>query len=154
MEWKLKKFLELSTAELYEILRLRAEVFVVEQNCIYNDLDRLDYQAHHLFLIKHSQIVAALRILPKNTRFEDISIGRVVVLKKYRHQGISREMMERAIEFITLKLNENRIMLSGQAHLTDYYESFGFKIASDVYIEDGINHYAFLFENDNDSFSH
>ncbi|MBR0272065.1 MAG: GNAT family N-acetyltransferase [Methanobrevibacter sp.] len=146
MNWKLKKFDELTNDELYDILKLRSEVFVVEQDCVYNDLDDKDKVAYHLFLKDSDEIVAVSRILPENVRFEEFSIGRVIVKKSHRGRGLSRIMMNMAIDFIINDLNQNKIRLSGQAYLSDYYISLGFKKVSDVYLEDGIDHFEFLYE--------
>lgn len=146
MEWNLKKFDELTAYELYEILKLRAEVFVVEQDCVYQDLDDKDKQAYHLFLQDGSEVVAVLRILPENVSYEDMAIGRVIVKKSHRGQGISRVMMHKAIDFIVNDLGKSRIKISGQAYLVDFYQSFGFKKVSDCYLEDGIDHFEFLYD--------
>nr|WP_295618232.1 GNAT family N-acetyltransferase [uncultured Methanobrevibacter sp.] len=148
MNWKLKKFDELTTNELYEILKLRAEAFVVEQNCPYQDLDDKDKDAYHLFLEDNndSTVIAVLRILPENIAYEDMAIGRVIVKKQYRGQGIAKIMMNNAIAFIIDDLGKNRIKLSGQAYLTKFYEDLGFEKVSDVYLEDNIEHYEFLYE--------
>ncbi|MEE3491004.1 MAG: GNAT family N-acetyltransferase [Methanobrevibacter sp.] len=146
MEWKLKKFDELTTEELYEILKLRVEIFVVEQDCAYQDLDDKDQCAYHLFLEDGDEIIAVLRILPENVAFEDMAIGRIVVRKSHRGQGIARAMMKRAMEFIVKDLGKRSIRLSGQAYLVDFYEGLGFKRVSDEYLEDGIPHFEFLFE--------
>ncbi|MDO5819561.1 MAG: GNAT family N-acetyltransferase [Methanobrevibacter sp.] len=131
------------------MLKLRAEVFVVEQDCPYQDLDDKDKHAYHLFLEdeENGSIVAAvLRILPENISYEDMAIGRVIVKKPYRGQGLSKIMMNKAIDFIIDDLGKKRIRLSGQAYLTEFYEDLGFKKVSDVYLEDGIDHYEFLYE--------
>ncbi|WP_342765143.1 GNAT family N-acetyltransferase [Methanobrevibacter sp.] len=128
------------------MLKLRSEVFVVEQDCVYNDLDDKDKVAYHLFLKDSDEIVAVSRILPENVRFEEFSIGRVIVKKSHRGRGLSRIMMNMAIDFIINDLNQNKIRLSGQAYLSDYYISLGFKKVSDVYLEDGIDHFEFLYE--------
>ena len=146
MEWKLKKFDELTTEELYEILKLRVEIFVVEQDCANQDLDDKDQCAYHLFLEDGDEIIAVLRILPENVAFEDMAIGRIVVRKSHRGQGIARAMMKRAMEFIVKDLGKRSIRLSGQAYLVDFYEGLGFERVSDEYLEDGIPHFEFLFE--------
>lgn len=146
MEWKLKKFDELSVYELYEILKLRSEVFVVEQDCVYQDLDDKDKLAYHLFLQDGDEVIAVLRILPENVSYEDTAIGRVIVEKSHRGQGISRVMMQKAIDFITEDFGKSRIKLSGQAYLTEFYQSLGFRKVSDCYLEDGIEHFEFLYE--------
>ena len=148
MNWKFKKFDELTTNELYEILKLRAEVFVVEQDCPYQDLDDKDKWAYHLFLEDDdgSTVIAVLRILPENIAYEDMAIGRVIVKKSHRGQGLSKVMMQKAINFIIEDLGKKRIKLSGQAYLREFYEDLGFERVSDIYLEDGIDHYEFLYE--------
>ena len=148
MNWKFKKFDELTTNELYEILKLRAEVFVVEQDCPYQDLDDKDKWAYHLFLEDDdgSTVIAVLRILPENIAYEDMAIGRVIVKKSHRGQGLSKVMMQKAINFIIDDLGKKRIKLSGQAYLREFYEDLGFERVSDIYLEDGIDHYEFLYE--------
>ena len=143
---QLKEFTELTTAELYEILKLRAEVFVVEQNCPYQDLDDKDQSSYHLFLEDNGQIIAVLRILPENIAYKEMAIGRLIVKKSYRGKGISRKMRVRAMEFITEDLGKEKIRLSGQAYLTDFYQSLGFEKVSEMYFEDGIEHFEFLYE--------
>ena len=146
MKCKLKEFKELTTEELYEILKLRAEVFVVEQNCPYQDLDDKDQSSYHLFLEDNGQIIAVLRILPENIAYKEMAIGRLIVKKSYRGKGISRKMMLRAMEFITEDLGKEKIRLSGQAYLNDFYQSLGFEKVSEMYLEDGIEHFEFLYE--------
>lgn len=146
MEWELKKFDQLSLVELYGILKLRAEVFVVEQNCSYQDLDDKDKCAYHLFLKDNENIVAVSRILPENVSYKEMAIGRVVVKEQYRGRGISKVMMGKAIEFIIKDLKKSKIRLSGQAYLVDFYQNLGFKKVSDCYLEDGIEHFEFLYE--------
>ena len=136
--------------ELYEIIKLRIEVFVVEQDCPYQDLDDKDKNAYHLFVEDNGLVVAVLRILPEGVSFEDMAIGRLIVKKSYRGRGISKKMMNKAISFIINDLNKSKIRLSGQAYLLEFYESLGFKRVSDVYLEDGIDHYEFLYEKDAD----
>ncbi|WP_407462481.1 GNAT family N-acetyltransferase [Methanobrevibacter sp.] len=127
---------------------MRAEVFVVEQNCAYQDLDDKDKYAYHLFLEDEddSTVIALLRILPENIAYEDMAIGRVIVKKSHRGKGLSRIMMEKSMNFIINDLGKKRIRMSGQAYLTKFYEDLGFKKVSDVYLEDGIDHYEFLYE--------
>ncbi|MEE0935162.1 MAG: GNAT family N-acetyltransferase [Methanobrevibacter sp.] len=146
MDWFLKEFDELNLDELYEILKLRAEVFVVEQDCAYNDLDDKDQMAMHLFLKDGGEIIAVSRILPENVAFEDMAIGRVIVKKEYRGRGIATEIMKKAIDYIVNDLKKDKIRLSGQAYLVRFYEDLGFKKVSDVYLEDGIDHFEFLYE--------
>ena len=140
MNWKIKRFEELTTTELYEILRVRAEVFVVEQICVYQDLDLKDKKAYHLFFEDNGEIVAYLRILDKNVSYPEISIGRVLVTEMNRGKGLAREMMQRAIAFVKEELNETQIRISAQLYLKQFYESLGFSVTSDIYLEDDIEH--------------
>ena len=146
MDWFLKEFDELSPDELYGILKLRAEVFVVEQDCVYNDLDDRDQMALHLFLKDGDEIIAVSRILPENVAFDDMAIGRLIVKENYRGRGIATEIMKKAIDYIVNDLKKDRIRLSGQAYLVKFYEGLGFVKVSDVYLEDGIDHFEFLYE--------
>ena len=145
MEWKLKKFYDLTSDELYGILKLRSEVFVVEQDCVYQDLDDKDQLSYHLFLENDGETVAVSRIIPENVSYEEMSIGRVVVKENFRGQGLSKIMMKKAIDFIVDDLGKSEIRLSGQAYLVDFYENLGFKKVSDVYMEDNIEHFEFLY---------
>ncbi len=106
MEWKLKKFKELSVEEMYEILRVRDQVFIVEQECPYQDIDSKDKNAYHLFAHDNGIIIAYLRILEKGISYNEISIGRVLINKDYRGKGLARELMLKAIEFIENNMNE------------------------------------------------
>lgn len=146
MEWVLKKFNQLSLDELYGIIQLRLEVFVVEQDCVYQDLDDKDQAAYHLFLRDGDEIAAVLRILPENVSYDEMAIGRVIVKRSYRGQKLGKTMMKKAMKFILNDLCKNKIRLSGQAYLTDFYEGLGFKKVSEEYLEDGIEHYEFLYE--------
>ena len=146
MEWYLKKFNQLTLNELYGILKLRSEVFVVEQDCVYQDLDDKDQLSYHLFLENDGEAVAVSRIIPENVSYEEMSIGRVVVKENFRGQGLSKIMMKKAIDFIVDDLGKSEIRLSGQAYLIDFYTNLGFKKVSDMYMEDNIEHFEFLYE--------
>lgn len=136
----IKKFEELTTEELYEILKLRSDVFVVEQTCAYPDCDGRDVHAHHLYVEKDNEIVGYLRILEKGQTFNELAIGRVVVREDYRGIGLARHMMNKALMFISDYLHESTVKLSAQEHLSDFYKSVGFHSISQVYVEDGIPH--------------
>jgi ElaA protein len=146
MNCKIKKFSELTTKELYEILKVRAEVFVVEQNCVYQDLDSKDEVSYHLFLEDNSRIIAYLRILPKGISYPEISIGRVLTKAAYRKNGLSKEIVQKAIDFIIDILEEKEIKISAQAYLQKFYTSFGFEPTSGIYLEDGIEHIEMLYQ--------
>ncbi|MBM7453214.1 ElaA protein [Acholeplasma morum] len=138
-----KTFDELTNQELYEILELRSLVFVVEQNAIYQDLDGKDQASTHFFIKENNKVVAYIRTLPKGIKFEDsASLGRVVTNKDVRHSGYARSLINKGIEHL---LNtESSIVIEGQAYLRAYYESFGFRVISDLYLVDGIDHYKMI----------
>ena len=140
MEFKFKKFSELSNNELYSILRLRNHVFIVEQKCPYDDIDGKDIKSQHLLLEDNGNLAGYLRILPKGLSFPQPSIGRVLVKKEYRGGGFAREMMQNAIQFIQIKWNEKEIKISAQVYLKSFYKSLGFKEVSEPYLEDDIPH--------------
>ncbi|MCU0104858.1 GNAT family N-acetyltransferase [Acholeplasma vituli] len=136
-----KTFNDLSTTELYQILKLRSDVFVVEQNAVYLDLDDLDYHSTHFFVVENNEIVSYVRTIPFGYKFEDASsLGRVVTYPKARGKGYSRQLINRAIEH--LFKTESIIRIEGQSYLKAFYESFGFVVTSDIYLVDGIDHYA------------
>lgn len=140
MNWKIKRFEELKLKEMYEILALRNEIFIVEQECPYQDCDGKDEKSYHLFAEENGEIVAYSRIIEKGVSYDEISIGRVTVKKSYRGKGISREMLSKAIEFIEKDLKETEIKIQAQAYLLNFYKSFGFKEVSEEYLEDNIPH--------------
>lgn len=146
MNWKLKKFNELTVEEMYKILALRNEIFIVEQECPYLDCDNKDLKSYHLFAEENGEIVSYLRVLEKGVSYDEISIGRVAVKKNYRGNGISREMMLKAIEFIENELFETTIKIQAQAYLINFYSSLGFKAVSEEYLEDDIPHIDMLYK--------
>jgi ElaA protein len=146
MTFEFKQFSELTLNELYEILQLRAEIFVVEQDCVYNDLDGLDKVAVHQFIKKEGKIVAYSRLLQPGTRFPEYSIGRVVVKQSERGTGLGIEMMEAAKNFIVNEWGATKIKVSAQKYLRKFYEDLGFEIVTDEYLEDGIPHFGMIFQ--------
>jgi ElaA protein len=140
IEWVCKKFDDLTTAELYTILRLRIEVFVVEQNCVFQDADNKDQPAHHLMGFSNGQLVAYTRLLNAGTAYDKVSIGRVVTNPKYRNTGIGKLLMEKSIDYCTTLFGKQDIKIGAQFYLKKFYESFGFIQTSTVYDEDGIDH--------------
>ena len=146
LNYHVKKFTQLTTVELYEILKIRAEVFVVEQNCPYQDVDSRDKEAYHLYLEDNNKIIAYLRVLLRGVSYEEISIGRVLTIESYRKKGLSRDLMNRAISFISDSLGEEKIRISAQVYLQDFYKGLGFQIVSDIYLEDDIEHIEMLYK--------
>ena len=140
MKWRLKKFSELTNEEVYKILQLRNEIFILEQSCPYLDCDGKDEESYHLFASDNENIIAYLRIIKKGIICDDTAIGRVCVDKKYRKNNLGREMLLRAISFIENELKEKKIKIQAQSYLYDFYKSLGFNEISDTYLEDGISH--------------
>jgi len=136
----IKRFNELSSEELYGILQLRSEVFVVEQDCVYQDLDDKDQKALHVLGVKKNKVVAYTRILKPGDYFEEASIGRVVVKKTERKYGFGHEIMIASIKAVREHLNKTIIHLSAQTYLRKFYNSLGFKEVGEEYLEDGIPH--------------
>lgn len=140
MKIVIKEFTELTTQELYEILQLRVNVFVLEQQCFYPEIDGRDYQSYHLYLENFGRIQGYLRIPKKGQTFDTISIGRLVVHPDYRGIGLAAHMMDKALMFITEHLGETHIKISAQQYLVSFYEKKGFRAISEGYLEDGIPH--------------
>ena len=139
MEVVVKSFDELSNYELYEILRLRSNIFVVEQNCVYLDPDSVDLKAYHVYLKDGGEIVAYLRVIDKGDRLEEVSIGRVI--SKYRRKGLGTLVMLEGIKVAKEKFNADKIKIGAQAYAVPFYEQVGFKvIPNGNYIEDGQPH--------------
>ena len=133
-----KTFSELTTAELYELLRIRTDVFVVEQNCVYQDMDYDDQSALHLWLTMDDQIVALCRVCPAGTHMEEVSIGRVITTS--RGKGYGKQIMLAAIEAAKKHFGATRIDLEAQEYAKGFYEQVGFRQSSDLFILDGIPH--------------
>jgi ElaA protein len=140
VEWKIKRFETLTIEELYQLLKLRSEVFVVEQNCVYLDIDDKDQKALHLFGILNGKMVAYARLFNKNDYFENASIGRVVSHPDFRAKKIGHELMKQAVEAIENHFGENQITISAQLYLKKFYERHGFIQTSEMYLEDDIPH--------------
>jgi len=140
LKWKIKPFTALSTNELYAVLQLRSEVFVVEQNCVYQDIDGKDQKALHLIGEFDSKTVAYARLFNVGDYFENASIGRVVIDPDYRDKKWGHELMQQAIIGIGKHFNETAITISAQLHLKKFYETQGFSQTSAMYLEDDIPH--------------
>ncbi|WP_105125019.1 GNAT family N-acetyltransferase [Streptococcus suis] len=145
MQWEIKAFDQLSLQELYTILTLRTNVFVVEQACPYPEVDGKDPNCLHLLGTDNGELVAYLRILPAGLSYDEVSIGRVVIKPSHRGKGLGRPMMEQAIHYITNEWKENQIKIGAQAYLEKFYQSLGFKPVSEVYLEDDIPHLDMLY---------
>jgi ElaA protein len=136
----IKQFGELSTRELFDILELRSRVFVLEQNCAYQDVDQKDLIASHVMMMEDNRIEGYARLLPSGTTYPEPSIGRVLVEKKYRGQGSGTLLMEYCISKSRELFNKNEIVISAQLYLTRFYEQLGFTAEGETYWEDDIPH--------------
>ncbi|EOP01774.1 hypothetical protein ICS_05857 [Bacillus cereus BAG2O-3] len=146
MSWNLKKFDELTNIELYNLLKERTLVFVVEQNCPYPEVDGKDPFSYHLFKEDNGEIIAYLRIVPAGVSYQEISIGRVFVKKEYRGQGIAEELLKKGLDFIQNELKEKTVKIQAQDYLRKFYSSFGFQTISQTYLEDNITHVDMLLQ--------
>jgi ElaA protein len=144
MNITVKTFKELNSMELYSILQLRAKVFVVEQNCVYQDLDGKDQNALHVIGTKRDKIVAYTRIFKAGFYYDVASIGRVVVAQEERRYGYGKVIMEASIQAVKEHLNEETIKISAQEYLKNFYYDLGFKEVGEGYLEDGIPHIAMI----------
>ena len=140
LEWKIKPFEALTVHELYDILKLRSEIFVVEQNCVYLDLDGKDKVALHLFGEFEGKIVAHARLFKAGISFDNASIGRVTVAANYRDRKWGHDLMREAIAGILSHFGESKITIGAQLYLKKFYESQGFVQISEMYLEDDIPH--------------
>ena len=139
INWYIKKFNELSTAEFHDIIQLRLAVFVVEQDCVYQDLDGKDRTAFHIIgKNEEDAIVATARILHENSK--KVIIGRVVVEKKFRKYGLGKELMKQSISDIIRLYGNIQINIAAQKYLLNFYSSLGFVSSGKEYLEDGIPH--------------
>ncbi|MFC4221752.1 GNAT family N-acetyltransferase [Flagellimonas marina] len=140
MEAVVKTFEELSTQELYQILRLRSEVFVVEQDCVYQDIDNMDQKALHVLGLKDGELVAYTRMFKPGDYFENASIGRVVVAQKQRKYGYGKQIMQVSMAALAQRFPKTTIEISAQKYLLKFYTELGFTTQGEEYLEDGIPH--------------
>jgi len=140
LQWSLKTFDELTNYELYELLRLRNEVFVIEQKCIFLDQDNKDQKCYHLLGTLNRDLLAYTRIVPAGLSYDYPSIGRVVVSPKGRGKMYGVELMAKSIEVLEGLFGKQTIVIGAQLYLKKFYASFGFEQSSEVYDEDGIDH--------------
>ncbi len=139
-KWKIKRFNELSADELYDIMILRSDVFVVEQNCVYLDPDGKDRKAWHVIGENDGKIIAYSRVFASGDYFDNASIGRVVVDKNFRGSAIGDELMQFSIESIQKLFGESPITISAQQYLLNFYNRQGFVQQGEGYLEDDIPH--------------
>ncbi len=145
MNWTLKRFEELLPTELYALLRLRSEVFVVEQQCVFLDMDDKDQDSFHLCGWQDNELVAYTRLVPPGIAYTFPSIGRVVTSPGHRGSGFGKLLMLKSIEETIGLFGRGPIKIGAQLYLKKFYESVGFRQTSEVYLEDGIEHIEMLF---------
>lgn len=142
--WQIKSFDQLSNLEIYNILRLRAEVFVVEQEAAYQDVDNVDLHSLHLMGQLNEKLVTYCRLIPPGGYFEESCMGRVVTAADHRRKGYSRQCVYLALQAMQTFFGTAQCRISAQEYLTDFYRSFGFTIVSERYLEDGLPHFQML----------
>ncbi len=140
MEIKICTFEELDIYQLYQVLQLRAEVFVVEQDCVYQDIDGKDQKALHVLGFVEKELVAYTRLFPPGIYFDEAAIGRVVVRQGYRKKSYGHDILKASVTAIEKRFKTGRIKLSAQRYLTKFYETHGFQQIGEGYLEDGIPH--------------
>lgn len=144
MQFVVKIFDELTTKELYEILQLRSEVFVVEQDCVYQDIDSKDQKAFHVIGIKENKLIAYARVFDSGDYFDLPSIGRIVVKEDQRKYKYGHQLVQKSIDYIQENFKEKSILISAQTYLIKFYNSLGFIQQGEEYLEDGIPHIKML----------
>ena len=145
-EHQVKSFQELSLEEFHDIIALRIQIFIIEQNCPYQEVDGKDKLAHHLFFKNEmDEIIAVTRILPQGISYEEVAIGRVAVHEDYRGTGLGNQLMSDSMNFVRDKYGDVPVRLSAQKHLENYYGNHGFKSTGKEYLEDGIPHVEMLY---------
>ena len=138
MEWRYKQFVQLTPFEVYELLQLRAEVFVVEQNCVFLEPDGIDNRCLHLLGYNNNKLLAYTRIVPPGLAYNQASIGRVVTSPSVRNTGAGKKLMQRSIDMLYSSFGKVTIKIAAQFYLKKFYESFGFYQVREVYLDDGI----------------
>lgn len=140
MKWDIKKYTDLSLNELYAMLQLRSEVFVVEQDCVYQDIDGKDQSAMHVLGFVKDELIAYARIFKAGDYFDESSIGRILVRQDYRKNEVGHRLLDYSINYINLTLKESKIRISAQQYLIAFYGKHGFQVDGEGYLEDGIPH--------------
>jgi len=147
IKWNWYQFNQLSNKQLYDVLALRQEVFIVEQQCIYPDIDGLDVDCIHLLGLDEEQIIAYLRLIPAAIHESgNIALGRIISIASNRGAGIGKAMMQQAMSYITELFPKQNVQLAAQFYLHDFYQKFGFESISEPYDEDGILHIDMLYQ--------
>ena len=147
MNWFTKRLENIDVQTFYDIIALRINVFIIEQKCLYEELDYKDFKAMHLYAKDETQqIVAYLRILDPGVSYPEVSIGRVLVSPDKRALKMGRTLMEKGIQYVKEAYDQAPIRISAQAYLLNFYQSLGFKVVSEIYLEDDIPHIEMLLD--------
>lgn len=146
--WQLLSFEQLTTQHLYDVMKLRVDVFVVEQNCPYPELDDKDHQSgvHHLLGFQDGKLVAYSRLLPAGLSYPSPSIGRIVTHKDHRSGGLGHKLLDKSLQYCRSFWPGENIEIGAQEHLEVFYNNHGFKRTSESYLEDGIPHIDMVFD--------
>ena len=144
MEVKIVTFEALEIEQLYDLLQLRSQVFVVEQNCVYQDIDGKDQQALHVLGYEKSELVAYTRLFAPGIYFKEAAIGRVLVKEEHRKKSYGHDILKASLKAIEENFSTQSVKLSAQTYLTKFYESHGFEQTGEGYLEDGIPHIAMI----------
>ncbi len=144
IKWNFTEFDKLQAGDLYKALKLRQDIFIIEQDCIYPDLDNVDYHSFHLLGYSGDTLAAYLRVVPPGTIFTEPSLGRIIVSREYRKTGIGSELVKRGIKHTHQLYNLCPIRIEAQAHLRKFYQGLGFSKVTDAYEKDGIPHIQML----------
>ena len=140
MKWVYyEQFEDIPVRTLYDILKQRQDIFIIEQGCIYEDIDRLDLHSSHLVLFDEESLAGCSRLVPPGVKYDDISIGRIAISQDYRNRGLGKELVQRSIQ-IAESAGFKRIRIEAQTYLNKFYRELGFKSDGDEYILDGIPH--------------
>jgi len=145
IQWKLCKFSSLSPEYLYSALKLRQDIFILEQNCFYHDMDNLDQVSLHLFLICELEIAGYLRIVPPNKKFNEVSLGRILIASPFRRKKLGHKLVEKGIDLASEHF-EGNIRIEAQLYLEKFYSNLGFRRDSEIYDVDGIEHLQMTYE--------
>ena len=140
IDWVLKEFDALTPQEVYKILQLRNAVFVVEQNCVFQDADNNDFASSHFMGLYDNELVAYTRLVPPGLVYEQASVGRVVTAQNVRRYGVGKKLMQESIQAVYKLYGAGPIKIGAQYYLKQFYESFGFVQQGGIYLEDGIQH--------------
>lgn len=146
MNWTFySSFDDFTPRHLYEVLKLRQEIFIIEQDCIYNDIDGLDDKSEHVLLLEPDEVlIGYLRIVPAGIKFDECSLGRIAINRNYRGQGLGKKLVKKGIDKVEMAEVQN-IRIEAQAHLENFYEDIGFQTVSDIYDVDDIPHLQMIF---------